>query len=368
MKQQLKNIAVLLVLGGMLTGFGLWAALRTPDTASSAERRPLAQPPELSASAILSGDYAKKAESAAPDQFPLRETFRRIRALVARDVLGQKDVNGLYTVGGYAAKIEYPQQDSSLDHAAERFQWIVDNLVTPGGGSRVFLSVIPDKGAFLAEENGYPALDYDAFIDSLRKQLPGMDYIDLRDTLSLDSYYRTDLHWRQETLAETARALAAGMGVTLPESAYTSHTLDTPFSGIYAGQTALPLEPDALTWLTSGTLDACQMWNGETGTYGPVYDLDKAGGRDPYELFLSGSLSLLRLENPGNPDGRELIIFRDSFASSLTPLMIEGYSSITLVDIRYLPSARLGSVLDFHGQDVLFLYSVPVLNNSDTLK
>ena len=110
------------------------------------------------------------------------------------------------------------------------------------------------------------------------------------------------------------------------------------------------------------------MWNGETGTYGPVYDLDKAGGRDPYELFLSGSLSLLRLENPGNPDGRELIIFRDSFASSLTPLMIEGYSSITLVDIRYLPSARLGSVLDFHGQDVLFLYSVPVLNNSDTLK
>ncbi len=130
------------------------AALRTPDTASSAERRPLAQPPELSASAILSGDYAKKAESAAPDQFPLRETFRRIRALVARDVLGQKDVNGLYTVGGYAAKLEYPQQDSSLDHAAERFQWIVDNLVTPGGGSRVFLSVIPDKGAFLAEEKG----------------------------------------------------------------------------------------------------------------------------------------------------------------------------------------------------------------------
>ncbi len=54
MKQQLKNIAVLLVLGGMLTGFGLWAALRTPDTASSAERRPLAQPPELSASAIFS--------------------------------------------------------------------------------------------------------------------------------------------------------------------------------------------------------------------------------------------------------------------------------------------------------------------------
>ena len=32
------------------------------------------------------------------------------------------------------------------------------------------------------------------------------------------------------------------------------------------------------------------------------------------------------------------------------------------------PTVQMGKLLDFTGADVLFLYSVPVLNNSDTLK
>ena len=62
------------------------------------------------------------------------------------------------------------------------------------------------------------------------------------------------------------------------------------------------------------------------------------------------------------------MIFRDSFASSLAPLLLDGYAKITLVDIRYLPSVRLGSFLTFIDQDVLFLYSVNVLNTSATIK
>ena len=41
--------------------------------------------------------------------------------------------------------------------------------------------------------------------------------IDLTGTLSLSSYYRTDLHWRQEMLVPTAKALADAMGVSLTE-------------------------------------------------------------------------------------------------------------------------------------------------------
>ena len=78
-------------------------------------------------------------------------------------------------------------------------------------------------------------------------------------------------------------------------------------------------------------------------------------------MFLSGSVSLLTIENPNAKTDRELVIFRDSFASSLAPLLLDGYAKITLVDIRYLPSARLGSFLTFTDQDVLFLYSVNVL-------
>lgn len=87
--------------------------------------------------------------------------------------------------------------------------------------------------------------------------------------------------------------------------------------------------------------------------------MEKGAGNDPYELFLSGSISLLSIENPNAETDRELIVFRDSFGSSLAPLLAEGYAKITLADIRYLPSSQMGKLLDFTDADVLFLYSVP---------
>ena len=100
----------------------------------------------------------------------------------------------------------------------------------------------------------------------------------------------------------------------------------------------------------------------------PVYALEKAGGRDPYALFLSGSKSLLTIENPRATTDRALILFRDSFGSSLAPLLVDGYAKITLVDIRYISPALLDRFIAFDDQDVLFLYSVSILNSSETIK
>ena len=141
-----------------------------------------------------------------------------------------------------------------------------------------------------------------------------------------------------------------------------------PFYGVYYGQAALPMKPDTLYTLESDLLDQCQVYNYETNAYGGIYDREKLTGSDPYEVFLSGSVSLLRIENPNAQTDRELILFRDSFGSSIAPLLIQGYRSITLVDIRYVSSAMLDRFIDFNGQDVLFLYSTLVLNNSETLK
>ena len=110
------------------------------------------------------------------------------------------------------------------------------------------------------------------------------------------------------------------------------------------------------------------MYNYETGKYGSIYDESKLTGDDLYEVFLSGSVSLLTIENPNAETDRELILFRDSYGSALAPLLVQGYRKITLVDVRYISSALLGRFLDFHGQDVLFLYSTLVLNNSSQLQ
>ena len=57
-----------------------------------------------------------------------------------------------------------------------------------------------------------------------------------------------------------------------------------------------------------------------------------------------------------------------TLSSSMVPLLIPGYAKVTLVDIRYLPADKLGKFVEFGNQDVLFLYSTLVLNQSSMLK
>ena len=49
-----------------------------------------------------------------------------------------------------------------------------------------------------------------------------------------------------------------------------------------------------------------------------------------------------------------MIVFRDSFGSSLIPLLAEGYGTVYAVDIRYMASDALARVTEFPGADVLF--------------
>lgn len=354
-------------LSAFLFVFLVWFLIRPADAFSQSERRPLEQFPAPEVKTVLDGSWMSDFETYVQDQFPLREQFRTLKALFRFDVLHQKDSHGVYLADGYASQLEYPQNDASLEHAAERFQSLYDQFLK-GTDVNLYLSIIPDKNAFLAPSHGYPALDYDAFYQAVQARTPYLRYLDITDLLSLEDYYTTDLHWRQERITDVAQRLAEGMGVSLPESDYTEETLNRPYYGVYCGYAALPLPAEELHYFTSETLEQCTVYNYETNRSEPVYDLEKAAGKDPYELFLSGSVSLLRLENPNAQTDRKLVIFRDSFGSSLAPLLAEGYASITLVDIRYLPSASVGKFLEFTNQDVLFLYSVPVLNSSETLK
>ena len=281
-------------------------------------------------------------------------------------VSGDRDDNGVYVVDGYAAKLEYPLNEKNINYAAKRFAYVYEEYLK-GKCDNIFVTVVPDKNYFLAKQNGFPSLDYNELSEMLTKQMDYAKYIDIYPMLELSDYYRTDTHWRQEKIVDIAKFIAGEMGVSL-SAEYTETTLPEPFYGIHCRQSEITIEPDELIYLNNQILQDCKVLDGETNTYIDVYNLELASGKDPYEIFLSGAKSLLTIENPNATTDKELLIFRDSFASSITPLFAEGYSKITLIDIRYLAPQLLGNFVSFGGQDVLFLYSAPVLNNSVTFK
>ncbi len=347
----------------VLSGFLLCVFLPKDDYSDS-ERRQLASFPELSVSSLLTGKFMDSFEDYAVDNFPFRDTLRSIKAYFSYYALNQKDKNKIYVHDGYIASMDYPYDKKSVDYAASRFSYIYEKHLQD---SRVFLSIIPDKNVFLAKEAGVLYFDSEKLVKDMREAMPYAKYIDIFPTLSVEDYYKTDSHWRQDKIEDTAQVLADGLGVTLTGDR-TAVSSSLPFYGVYYGQAALRLEADSITYLTSPAIEKMTAFDGQNNKEIPVYDTDRINGRDPYETFLSGPLSLVTAENPEADTDRELIIFRDSFASSVAPLLAEGYQKVTLVDIRYMNVDYACSMLDLENRDVLFLYSTAILNNSNTIK
>ncbi|MBR1971810.1 MAG: hypothetical protein IKA16_00065 [Oscillospiraceae bacterium] len=357
------NAILLLALWAVITTF---AWISPAKAFSDTERRPLEQKPAIRIDTLLNGSFMTDFEDYALDQFPLRDGFRTVKSLFHYYVLGQKDNNGIYLAHGYAAKQEYPLREASLDHALERFSHLYEKYLTD---SDVYMAIVPDKGYYLAEDSGHLAMDYETLFGAFREGMPWATHVDLTDTLSLEDYYRTDTHWRQEKLLDAAGTICRALGVTAPKvEDYTQTALERPFYGVYYGQSALPMEPETMYVLDNEMLQNCTVYDYESGKTAAIYDESKLEGKDLYEVFLSGSRSLLTIQNPAGQSGKELIVFRDSFGSAMVPLILQDYETVTVIDIRYIQMDLLDRFVDFHGQDVLFLYSTLVLNNSETMK
>lgn len=367
MTTEVKNKVVVTVMVACFAGLALICWLKPADKFSESERRTLEQFPEVSVKSVLSGAFMTDFETYTLDQFPLRDGFRNIKAVVASYLMGQSDNNGIYVENGYVSQMEYPMKESSVIHAAERFAHVYEKYLAETNAN-VYVSIVPDKNYFMAEESGHLALDYTALTETLLSRMDFAEYVDIMGLLSLEDYYKTDTHWRQECITDVADTLLNAMGVEVSGGVYKENVLDKPFYGVYYGQAALPLPAEDIKYLTSDALLECKVYDYENQREIGIYDLEKGHGKDPYELFLSGSLSLITIENPNAGTDKELILFRDSFGSSITPLLTEGYSKITLVDIRYIHPDMLGRYIEFDNQDVLFLYSTLVLNNAETIK
>ena len=262
--------------------------------------------------------------------------------------------------------MEYPLKEEALYYAGKKFQNIYDKYLKESG-SNIYLSLIPDKNFFLAESSGHLSMDYGKLYEMMQQEMPYAKYIDITGLLDISDYYKTDVHWKQEKIVDVAKKIGQTMGITL-QGDYEVKELPQEFYGVYFGQSALNLPGETMQYLTNETLEACTVYNYENNQTLGIYDLEKAKGDDAYELFLSGPVSLLKIENSNAAIERELVVFRDSFGSSLVPILAEGYKSVTLIDIRYIQSDFLSNFVDFTGKDVLFLYSSLVLNNSETFK
>lgn len=88
--------------------------------------------------------------------------------------------------------------------------------------------------------------------------------------------------------------------------------------------------------------------------YEPAW-LDK---KDKYSVFFDGNQPWLSRWNTTNHNGKSLAVFKDSYANSILPLLVNHYESVHIIDLRYFSADPL-AYLDEHGiTDMLVLYNM----------
>ena len=367
MSERIKDVVVTILFLVIIFGVFIAGIIIKDKDVSIAERRKLNKFPNISES-LLSGNITDDMEKYLMDQFIARDNMRSIKTFVKLDLLLQKENNGLFTLDNKIFKLEYPLNESSITGISNKINNIYDTYLSEN--NNVYYTIVPDKNYFLEESSGYLKLDYEKLENLMNETVnSNIKYIDIFDSLTLDSYYNTDTHWKQESIISVSEKIAQEMN--FKDRINTSFEAKEygEFYGTYYGQLGKNLTPDKISYLTNETIDNAVTFNYETQKEAKVYNIEKANtAMDKYDIYLSGATALIEIRNNKTTTDKELVIFRDSFGSSIAPLFTEAYSKIYLVDTRYIAPSLISNYLEFNNQDVLFLYSTLIINNSGSLK
>lgn len=361
MKNRLLSILFIITIFGFLL-----LGLIIPDkSVSFSERRKLAQLPSIKINSIINGDFFQELNSYLVEQFPFRDFFRNIKGIVSNNLFQKKDEDGIFIKDNTIYQLNPSINEDSITHFTDLINKIKNNNIKT---NNIYYTVIPDKNYFLDDD--IPKLDYKKLEKSLSKKLNDMEYINIFDALNLDCYYKTDIHWKQESLKSVVEKLQETMNLENTNHQYKKNEYQKFYGALY-GRIANNLKADKLTYLTNKEIETATVFDYEKQNYRKVYEQNDLKNIDSYDIYLGGAKALLIIENKQQSNDKELILFRDSFGSSIAPLLISNYSKITLIDLRYLNSNMIEKITEIEfneNQDVLFMYSVPIINNSFTLK
>ena len=351
----MKNKVITIVFLIIIIGLGFISILAKDNLLSNFERRKLATFPKLDK------DFTTKLDDYLLDQFVFRNKLINLNSFVNRKILNKIDNNDVYVVGDTIYDKTYPLDEKQVTNFTKKVNYIIDNYCE---NSNVYYSIIPDKSKFLFHGK-YLKLDYNKLYNLVTSNVKG-NYIDIDRNLDVEDYYRTDIHWKQENLSDVVKKIVTSMGKEYKDIDYTKIKYHNFYGASYS-KAGTNIEPDVLTYLYNEDMGNISVKHLEYGEKN-IYDTEKLTSLDSYDVFLSGASSFIEIENKNVTDDSTLIIFRDSFASSIVPLLTPYYNKIVVVDLRYIDFNYAKDKLNFENSDVLFLYSTLIINSGDILK
>lgn len=339
--------------------------LVTPDLElSENENRTLQQRPKLTLSALADGSYMKKFETYLTDQFPNRDGLISFHSFFAT-LTGHREENGVYLGRrGFLFEKQTPLNEDVLQKTTDAINTFLERekhaksaMILAPNSSYVLQKYMPyhlheddQKQQLTAVKN---ALQGDKF--SWISVLKAYEKVEDPTTL----YYRTDHHWTTLAAQRAFLSLSSKWELGAKSSQFTMEPVSDRFSGTLASSYGERKIKDVLYVCApkkaNGTYTVSYPTQGKVTA--SVFDTSKLEQKNQYEVFLGGNFDKIEITTTAESEDT-LLLFKDSFANCLIPMLTPYFSKIVVIDPRYF-SDSLGDVLeDTDFTHVLFVYNL----------
>jgi len=368
-------LAVIFLL--FLFGFAAALLIKPAREFSEVENRNLAQKPELSWKNITDGTFSDQLEKYISDQILWKDSLVSLKTDFDK-LLANNYHNGVYICKEKSGDLRYIQRYKEneaqikknvgcINEFAGNIDVPVDFILVPNAAAR-FKGRMPESmitddqeasfakvGAELSDKvNFYPMLEPMVW--------NGHD----------NYYYRTDHHWT--SLGAWTAVMSylddSRQNILIPtdngQAAYTCETVGDFLGTLYSKAPSAFATSDNVQ-IYSNPNGAYQVeWVSEGRTSDSIIDRSFLEKKDKYAAFLGGNFTRVNIKS--NNSGEKVLILKDSYANAAMQFLVDQYSEITMIDMRYyhMQEKKVSELVEELGVDrVIMLYNMDFLNEDN---
>ena len=286
----------------------------------------------------------------------------------AQKALGVDLANGVYRLKNGAVTFILSELKPFDEDQLESIRSFSDRA-SRKGMEKLYV-VMPQKACSL----DYPftargVTDYSDSIDAYRKGVfsqAGYEVLDLHDSIHaqglnhLDLYFLSDHHWKLTTGLWAAGEIAGALGMDTsfyaPEQ-YTIRNYEKFFlgsAGKRVGTAFSPVDDVELPIPAFDTQYELEIPSKEIvrkGSFSETVVFEDEAVLDyfhstPYRILLKGDHPILTIRNKALPDGKKVLMIKDSYSDCVAPYLAATCSELVMIDPRYYEQSIVQLVED----------------------
>lgn len=355
---------------------------------SENENRYLSEFPELDFKSVIEEDFMNGFDSWISDRFYGREIWISAKNNI-EELLGKTEISTVYTKDDQMLQILSEYENIGAPYSTDTVETnlaVIQTFADKHPDTPVYFMLCPTSVGIYGEDLLPEAVkrvsvNEIAMIEDCYSKLSGVKTIHVEDSLSVSKdeyiYYRTDHHW---TSLGAYKAYAAA-GETLGYTPYDLEEFD-----VVTGSNAFQGTLFSKTLDQSVTKDAIDMYsladgsvsftltssNGVTEeTFDSIFFPEYLEVKDKYSTYTGQNAAIVTIEsiNKNQQEDKSLLIIKDSYANSMVQFLANNYTTITMIDLRYMnqPFSNLINVEDY--DQVMFLYNcITFSDDGDLIK